>query len=133
MSTDQLIEQIKIENNKGYNLKGYVIKIDKGVGKDSFYALDSASGGYPYLSPQLRDAYMFKTVDDAREVIETNSVFNKSSKMNDGTVYPPYLLQSGANLNADKDKGKCTIFISPILVGPFEFSKTFDVEIKRPK
>ena len=126
-------EDLKIISNKQFQVIGYIIKIDKEINKPSYYALDQNSGGYPYWSPRLSSAHIFNTKKEAINIIKTDSCFIHISDISNSSIYPPRLLHSGAGLNNSKLTGKCTIFVSPVLIGQTEFYQTFDVEIKHPK
>ena len=125
-------EKEKIKKNKLYQCIGYVIKVDIDAESPNYYSLDKASGGYPYWSSSITSAQIFNSKEEALKIVIEDPSFNRGSKMANGTIYPPSMVQSGANVNSDKLESKCTIFINPLIIGPFDFSRTFDVKIKRP-
>ena len=71
----KFIENMVInEDNKNKTLKEfYVLKNDKEV---KFFAMDSVSGGYPYVTEDLTDAYKFNNLDKFEEF--KNSDYYKS-------------------------------------------------------
>lgn len=52
-----------INNNKNNNIlkEYYVLKHKEGV---EFFAMDHGSGGYPYLTKDLKDAYKFNNLNE---------------------------------------------------------------------
>lgn len=109
------------------NVLGYVI-INEIEGKSpEFLALDEDY----YWSPFINSARVFKTFDDAEDLILTSSDFNKIGKTTDGTIYPPSLLHRASKVNSDKLTGSCTISVSLLKLDSYS-TREFECEIKKP-
>ena len=67
-----------------------------------YLGYDNASGGYPYWTGSLRDAYLFTDSEKDKEKIkhEINEITKgKPMKMSNGKLYPNPMLHSGLGLN----------------------------------
>lgn len=111
-------------------LIGYLIVLK--VNKDTFdyFAIDRTSGGYPYWTRLVNNAKIFETKEDAEKEL-TASEFTKNSIMSDGTMFPPRMVQIGANINYRKKSGTAEIAISKLEV-VLGNSIEFFGEIKKP-
>ena len=99
--------------------------------KDEFYAIDYRSGGYGYFTTAINYAKMFKSRQDALEVLEDFD-FTEESVMADGTKYPPRLVQDCCDINKDKLEGECVISICEIQLTPI-LKRKFSGKIQKPK
>jgi len=111
-------------------LIGFVIVLK--VNKDTFdyFAIDHTSGGYPYWTRLVKNAKIFETKEDAEKEL-TSDAFTKNSIMTDGTMLPPSMVQSGANINYRKKSGTAEIAISKLEVVLGNCIEFFG-EIKKP-
>jgi hypothetical protein len=95
-------------------LIGYVITV-KNLERKSFdfFAIDHASGGYPYWSSLSKNAEIFKTKEDAEQVL-TSDDFTKNRIMSDGTICPPIMVHSGAGICNTKLSGVAEVAIAKL-------------------
>ena len=79
-----------------------------------------------------RGAKQFASFEDAEKRIQ-QSDFQRIRPMSDGTIYPPTLIQTGANINNLRPSGAVLISIvqPEIVLHPTEYSQVFTGEIDR--
>lgn len=98
-----------------------------------FLADDESGSGCFFWSNLLGSAKFFNSANDAINIIKTHPHFNKNDRTMDGTIYPPRLIQEGANICNAKMKGRVIIRAYSISISSFVFSRTQEGEIKEPK
>lgn len=86
-----------------------------------YLAYDSGSGGYPYWTRFLSNAYIFRDDDQDRLAYEMGSILNNPDReFSDGTTYPNLMKGFALGLRKDKPKGKGTIFVLEVSLTPIE-------------
>ena len=103
----------------------YCIRTELG----SFYAVDC--NDYSYFSPNINKAYIFKSKEEAKKVLN-NYDFTAKITMSNGYVYPPRLIQDAANICRSHPKASIQISIVEIKFEPVH-SVLFTGEIKKAK
>jgi hypothetical protein len=97
---------------------------------DRKYMGIEAGSGLLYWSRTLQNAKFFDSKEEALRYIR-GSEFKREVTMSDGSIYPPGMLQSGAELNNLNPSGTVRITISRVeMTTVLEYN--FSVEIKRP-
>ena len=91
---------------------GYIITAKTDNSDIKYFSLDGSSG-YPFWSPFFNHCVIFKSIEEAEYQLNT-SEFTKPYKMSDGTVYPPRMIQSGADVNLHKKEGIVVIDIMEV-------------------
>jgi len=101
-----------------------------------FYAIDHASGGYPYWTKWQGSAQVFDSIEKAEEVL-THSDFTKPSEMSDGTIFPPTMVHSGAGISITKPAGALNVYIGEFSViqrtATVRFEGKIDTQTKMQK
>lgn len=92
---------------------GFIIVATCETNKTMFYAIDPTSGGYPYWTSFLGGSKLFKTAEEAQQVLREDE-FTRPSTMSDGTVFPPYLLHSGSGVNFERTEGSLVVSIAEL-------------------
>lgn len=92
----------------------YVIVVwncnDKTKENPLFYAEDSASGGYPWFSTDMRNATIF--INLQRAVDATQMWFGQPQR--EGEKFPPSAIQSALRLDFQNQSGSGCVEITPL-------------------
>ena len=110
---------------------GYVISITCD-GKEKFYAIDVASGGYPYWNSNISSAKLFEDEGQPIKIISSDKEFIKEDIYTNGVISPPRMIHSGLNICNSKRLGKGIIYIKPIILGESVFDLKVEGERKEP-
>lgn len=106
----------------------FAIKCTKGKECGSYVAIDS-SCGYPYWDGCIARAEFFKTKAEAKTFL-SDSLFQESSIMCNGTEYPPHMIHNASGVYRDNVKADYAISIVEITETVIETPLSGTAEIK---
>lgn len=92
-----------------------------------YYSIDHTSGGYGYWSKSLSNAKFFSSEDEILKMLEKDTDFVSTSKMCNGEIFPPRMIQEASGVNYKKPYGYANLQIVEI---KFELVRGFNIESK---
>ena len=94
---------------------------------NGYYAVDRDTG-YGYCTDHLQSARFFNTKEEAINLIEKDSDFNRINKFTDNSTAPPRMIWAAAGICNTRTKGKVTFQVIEINLNTIWF-KNFEGEL----